>query len=113
MPVTVHKVLVHSAEVIKTWILVIGQLSEKSQETRNKDFRRLLEQHTRRKKCISTNIGLLHILLSFDPVINSRREVFQFFNIKNSKLLNYQKLRNYSIKKQNIGHHNQRNHIVE
>ena len=32
MPVTVHKILVYSTEVIKTCLLPIGQLSEESQE---------------------------------------------------------------------------------
>lgn len=76
MPVTVHKILVHSTEVIKTCILPIGQLSEESQEARNKDCRRFREHHTRKQSRISTNIDLLNMLLiTSDPVINSLREV--------------------------------------
>ena len=38
LPVTVHKILVHSTEVIKTCLLPIVQLSEESQEARYKIF---------------------------------------------------------------------------
>lgn len=76
MPVTVHKILVHSTEVIKTCILPIGQLSEESQEARNKDCRRFREHHTRKQSHISTNTDLLNMLLiTSDPVINSLREL--------------------------------------
>ncbi|XP_039968790.1 uncharacterized protein LOC126764095 [Bactrocera neohumeralis] len=72
MPVTVHKILVHSTEVIRTCILPIGQLSEESQEARNKDCRRFPRKQSR----IATNIDLLHMLLIIsDPVINSLRKV--------------------------------------
>lgn len=40
MPATVHKILVHSTQVIKTALLPIGQFSEEAQEARNKDLRR-------------------------------------------------------------------------
>ena len=53
MPVTVHKILVHSTEVIKICLLPIGQLSEESQEVRNKDFRRLCEHYTRKNSRIA------------------------------------------------------------
>ena len=40
-PVTVHKILENSSEFIITCILPIGQLSEESQEARNKDIYQL------------------------------------------------------------------------
>lgn len=46
MSVTEHKILVHSAEVIKYFLLRIEQLSEEAQEVRNKDCRRFRERHT-------------------------------------------------------------------
>lgn len=76
MPVTLHKILVHSTEVVKSSLLPIGQLSEEAQEARNKDCRRFREHHTRKRSRIATNTDLLHmLLLTSDPLINSLREV--------------------------------------
>ena len=74
IPVTVHKILMHSTEVIKSCILPIGQSSEESQEARNKECRRLREHHTRKKS--RTNIDFLNtLLITSDSVINSLREL--------------------------------------
>lgn len=76
MPATVHKILVHSADIIKSALLPIGQLSEEAQEARNKDCRRFREHNTRKRSRIATNRDLLNMLLiTSDPVINSLREV--------------------------------------
>lgn len=76
MPATVHKILIHSTEVIKAALLPIGQLSEEAQEARNKDFRRFREHHTRKRSRISTNRDLLNMLIiTSDPLINSLREI--------------------------------------
>lgn len=76
MPATVHKILVHSTEVINTALLPIGQLSEEAQEARNKDCRRFRLHHTRKRSRIATNTDLLKMLLiTSDPVINSLREI--------------------------------------
>jgi hypothetical protein len=40
MPPTVHKLLIHGADIIENEVLPIGQLSEVAQEARNKDFKR-------------------------------------------------------------------------
>lgn len=40
MPVTVHKILIHGSKVVECFIVSIGQLSEGSQESRNKDIKR-------------------------------------------------------------------------
>lgn len=76
MPATVHKILVHGADVIQSSLLPIGQLSEESQEARNKDCRRFRQHNTRKQSRISTNTDLLNMLLiTSDPVINSLREI--------------------------------------
>lgn len=76
MPVTVHKILVHSADIIECTQLPIGQLSEEAQEARNKDCRRFREFHTQKKSRTSTNKDLLRMLLiTSDPIVNSYREV--------------------------------------
>jgi hypothetical protein len=38
MPPSVHKVLVHGADIVSGAILPVGQLSEEAQESRNKDL---------------------------------------------------------------------------
>lgn len=76
MPVTVHKILLHSGEVIKSSLLPIGQLSEEAQEARNKDCRRFREHNTQKQSRVATNRDLLNMLLiTSDPVVNSLREV--------------------------------------
>lgn len=39
MPTSIHKVLIHGAEIVKYALLPIGQLSEDAQESRNKDIK--------------------------------------------------------------------------
>ncbi|KAL4097259.1 hypothetical protein QTP88_022062 [Uroleucon formosanum] len=74
MPPSVHKVLIHGALVIKYSLLPIGFLSEEAQESRNKDYKRYREHHTRKSSRINTNLDLLHFLLiSSDPLITSKR----------------------------------------
>lgn len=72
MPVTVHKILYHGTEIIKSFLLPIGQLSEEAMKARNKHFRQYREQHTKKISRISNNEDLLHALLvSSDPFITS------------------------------------------
>lgn len=74
MPVAVHKLLMHSVAIIDSSVLPIGQLSEETQEARNKDCRRFRESHTRKISRIITNRDLLTMLLvTSDPIINSFR----------------------------------------
>lgn len=76
MPATVHKILVHGADVIQSALLPIGQLSEEAQEARNKDCRRFREYNTRKQSRTATNRDLLNMLLiTSDPVINGLRDV--------------------------------------
>lgn len=76
MPATVHKVLIHGANVISSFLIAIGQLSEEAQETRNKDIRRYREGHTRKISRTSTNEDLLHRLLeTSDPFISNIRDL--------------------------------------
>lgn len=70
MPVTVHKILLHSVEVIKYFILPIGLYSEDAQETRTKDLRRFRLDHTRKSGRKFSNMDLLRrLILSSDPNI--------------------------------------------
>ena len=48
MPASVHKLLIHGAEIIKHALLPIGQLSEEAQETKHKDFKKCRNNNTRK-----------------------------------------------------------------
>lgn len=75
MPVTIHKILTHSTQIIKKCIVPIGMLSEEAQESRNKDLRRFRECHTRKCSRIDTNTDLAQrLLVTSDPLINSFRK---------------------------------------
>lgn len=72
MPTSVHKILIHGADVIHNAILPIGELSEEAQETKNKEIRRFREHHTRKSSKIKNNEDLFkRLLLSSDPYISS------------------------------------------
>lgn len=75
MPATVHKVLYHGMDIIKTFIIPIGQMSEEAQEARNKEIRRYRESFTRKNSRTNTNDDLLkRLLISSDPLITSLRK---------------------------------------
>lgn len=74
MPVSVHKILIHGAEIIKHCLLLIEQLSEEVIEARHKEFRQYRRKTTRKSNRKVTNEDILHFLLiSSDPHITSLR----------------------------------------
>uniref|UniRef100_A0A2S2PYH0 Uncharacterized protein n=1 Tax=Sipha flava TaxID=143950 RepID=A0A2S2PYH0_9HEMI len=74
MPSSVHKILIHGADVIRYAVLPIGHLSEEAQESRNKDYKMYRRHHTRKISKININKDLLHVLLiSSDSLISSIR----------------------------------------
>lgn len=74
MPASVHKVLLHGSAIISAAVLPIGQMSEESQEARNKHFKEYREFHSRKISRDATNIDIMHRLLeTSDPVISSIR----------------------------------------
>lgn len=75
MPPSVHKILIHGAEIISFFNMIpIGKLSEEASEARNKDFRNIREHHARKHNRESTNKDILHnFLLSSDPYISEQR----------------------------------------
>lgn len=76
MPVTVHKILIHGADVIKKFLLPIGQLSEEAQESRNKDLKLFRRHHTRKNSRQNSNLDLMHhLFVTSDPLITSLREL--------------------------------------
>ena len=74
MPASVHKLLVHGADIVSTAILPIGFLSEEAQEARNKDVKYMREHNTRKCSRVATNEDLFcKLLVSSDPLITSLR----------------------------------------
>lgn len=74
MPTSVHKVLLHGADIINFFNLPIGFYSEEAQEARNKDFRNIREHQTRKSSRQNTNEDILHwMLITSDPLISSMR----------------------------------------
>lgn len=72
MPSSVHKILIHGADIINSVSLPIGMMSEEAQEARNKDLRNFREHHTRKNSRKNTMEDLMHSLLfSSDPLISS------------------------------------------
>lgn len=78
MPVSVHKILIHGADVLNSMMCPIGQLSEDALEARHKEYRKFRESNTRKMSRIKCNEDLLHtLLISSDPVISSIRPLPQ------------------------------------
>nr|XP_042898632.1 uncharacterized protein LOC122269457 [Parasteatoda tepidariorum] len=76
MPASVHKILIHGHDILKSALLPIGMMSEEAQEARNKDFRNYREKFTRKISRVHTNEDILHMfLISSDPVISSLRKL--------------------------------------
>jgi hypothetical protein len=76
MPPTVHKLMIHGADIIENAVLLIGQLSEEAQEARNKDFKRITEFHFRNNSRTFTNQEIFNnLLISSDPFISDLRKM--------------------------------------
>ena len=73
---TVHKLLLHSSNIMRTAALPLGMLSEEAQETRNKCIRKFREHHSRKfSRIVNIEDVFKRLLLTSDPVIslNNRR----------------------------------------
>lgn len=76
MPVSVHKILLHGADIIETFPIPIGQLSEDVLEARQKDYKTYRAAFSRKMSRISTNTDVLHnLLISSDPIISDIRDL--------------------------------------
>lgn len=76
MPVSVHKILLHGADVIESFPIPIGQLSEDVLEARQKDYRTFRSGFSRKMSRIATNTDVLHsMFISSDPKISEFRHL--------------------------------------
>ena len=75
MPPTLHRLLIHSAEVVERCLLPIGMMSEEAAEARHKDLRVFRLRHTRKDSRLHTMSDLLgRLLVTSDPLISSLRQ---------------------------------------
>lgn len=82
-PTSVHKILIHGSLAIKHALVPIGQLSEEAQESRNKDYIRFREHHSRKSSRINTNTDLFNFLLiTSDPIITGLRSQIKVSSTK-------------------------------
>ena len=74
MPASMHKLLMHGAEIIEHAIVPIGLLGEDAQEANHKFIRDYRENYSRKISRIANNEDIIHnMLLQSDPVISSLR----------------------------------------
>lgn len=72
MPVSMHKLLFHGAQVISNFLLPIGGYSEEALETRNRDNLYFREHHARKCHRIKTMEDQYNrLLVTSDPYISS------------------------------------------
>ena len=70
MPASLHKVLIHGADVTKSLLLPVGMMSEEAQEARNKDVRAYRLHHARkdsREHTMADQMGYLFVTRSSVP----------------------------------------------
>ena len=71
-----HKILIHSSEIISYFLVPIGQLGEEAQESRNKDIKRYREFHARKFSRIENLEDIFHsLLVSSDPFISGMKKL--------------------------------------
>lgn len=74
---TLHKILVHGADIIKRSLLPIGMLSEEAQEARNKSIRKFRQFHARKfNRTVNLEDVFKRLMFTSDPVVSlSNRRV--------------------------------------
>lgn len=74
LPPTVHKVLIHGCDIIKSLSLPIGLLSEDALECRHKEIRKFRKENSRKNsRCNNIRDVFIRMLLSSEPLINFDR----------------------------------------
>ncbi|XP_053952723.1 uncharacterized protein LOC128859715 [Anastrepha ludens] len=74
MSQTVHKILIHSGEIIKNSILPVDMLGEEASEARNKDYKKFRLQHSRKHSRMANLEDLFcRAIDTSDPLLSSLR----------------------------------------
>lgn len=72
MPSSVHKVLIHGADIIKNSILPTGMLGEEASEGRNKNYKHYRLDHSRKQNRTATMRDMFYRMMdTLDPIISS------------------------------------------
>ena len=72
MPASLHKLLIHGADVIRSLLLPIGSYSEEAQESRSKDNRLYRIKHARKTSRTDTITDqFCYLMITSDPFISS------------------------------------------
>ena len=72
MPTTLHRLLMHSAEVVQQCLLPVGMMSEEAAEARQKDARLFRLHRAHRESRHHTMADILgRLLITSDPIISS------------------------------------------
>lgn len=72
MPSTVHKILIHGADILRTSILPVGMLGEEASEARNKDYKNFRLFYSRKTSRKDTLTDLFYrVMDTSDPIISS------------------------------------------
>lgn len=78
MPTSVHKLLIHSPQIVAHALLPIGQLSEEAQEVRNKHIKRYREDFSRKCSRVKRMEDVFkRLLVTSNPYISSIRKLPQ------------------------------------
>lgn len=84
MPSSIHKILIHGADIIDNVGLPIGMMSEEALESRNKDARNFRQHHTRKTSRQHTMQDLINaLLISSDPFISTLSQKTSSLSSKN------------------------------
>lgn len=74
MSASVHKLLIHGSDIIKSLPLPVGQLSEDVIEASHKNYKKMRQYHSRKTSRLFTNTDILHwMLICSDPVVTIHR----------------------------------------
>lgn len=78
MSPTLHKILIHGPEIVRTAPLPIGMLSEEAAEHRNKHFREYRMKFARKCSRTAGNEDILNrLLLTSDPLFSCLRPGYE------------------------------------
>ena len=76
MPVSVHVLLIHGAQIISSSVLPIGMMSEEAQEARNKDNKLFRLKYARKMSRVHTMSDVFHRLMVTGDIVISSKSVF-------------------------------------
>ena len=71
MPATLHKILIHGADIISTSIIPVGMLGEEASEARNKHYKNYREHHSRKISHTITLTDVFYRLMDTSEIIIS------------------------------------------